>query len=281
MRNKRTRRRKGGYKENMGQNARNQLNRALLRAAELGHVEEVRELIANPAVNINVRSQGDQAVTPLFMASQGGHTDIVRLLLEDPRIEVNTRITAGLTPFYIAVQMGHIGIVRLFLANESTIINRSISNAMATPLIKAAEKGYTEIVRLLLADSRITSDDINKGVNGITALGFAVYNGHRDIVRLLLADPRTDVNKENPLMLALKRGHVEICRLLIEDPRTDVNMPNTMGATPLFAAAYSGSVPLLRALLAHPQIVIDDLTRSALEDGAFSDEIAEILRGAM
>ena len=59
--------------------------------------------------------------------------------------------------------------------------------------IEACYHGHTEIVRLLLKDSRI---DINKGNNnGWTGFMIVCQNGHTEIVRLLLEDSRIDVDK--------------------------------------------------------------------------------------
>ena len=64
---------------------------------------------------------------------------------------------------------------------------------MSTGFIQACYRGHTEIVSLLLQDSRI---DVNKGDNdGWTGFMYACCKGHTETVRLLLEDSRIDVSK--------------------------------------------------------------------------------------
>jgi hypothetical protein len=55
----------------------------------------------------------------------------------------------------------------------------------------ASEKGHTDVVKLLLADSRVdpTADDNY-------AIKKASEKGHTDVVKLLLADPRVTMIDE-------------------------------------------------------------------------------------
>ncbi len=49
----------------------------------------------------------------------------------------------------------------------------------------AAEYGHTEVVRLLLSDSRV-----NPSAQYNYAIKWAAYYGHTEVVKLLLGDPR-------------------------------------------------------------------------------------------
>ena len=99
---------------------------------------------------------------------------------------------------------GNISAVRSCLAdssfdpNEHTYSGESdgySERIMSSGFIEACYNGHTEIVTLLLEDSRI---DVNKGDNdGTTGFIYACSNGQREIVSLLLEDSRIDVNKED------------------------------------------------------------------------------------
>jgi len=95
--------------------------------------------------------------------------------------------------------------------------------------LTASRKGYTEIVKLLLADSRVDP------TYGYMNLPFrqAARNGHIEIVKLLLKDPRTDPSDDENLALHLAKsqGHTEIVKLLLADPRViqDLRIRNELG----------------------------------------------------
>ena len=74
------------------------------------------------------------------------------------------------------------------------------------------------MVRLLLADPRVRlapSADDNE------AIRWASGNGHADVVRLLLADSRVDPNARDneAIRCASQYGHADVVRLLLADPR--------------------------------------------------------------
>jgi len=163
-----------------------------------GHTEIVKLLIEKRA---HVNATDDKGETPLHWASRHGHTGIVKLLIEKGA-DVNAKNTKGETSFDIAVKNkvlkilkkhgaksglliativlpdlfdaiedGDIGKVRLFLTKGS---NLNIRDKRGRNVLDwAVEKGYTDIVKELLA----AGADVNaKGPGGGTALMIAVSN---------------------------------------------------------------------------------------------------------
>lgn len=84
-----------------------------------------------------------------------------------------------------------------------------------TPLMEAAEKGYTEIVELLL-NKRVNINISN--VKNITALSKAAYNGHTDIVKLLVNADATlnirDRDGKTALTYAFENEYKDIVKIL-------------------------------------------------------------------
>ena len=86
---------------------------------------------------------------------------------------------------------------------------------IASPLLAAADKGYNDVVKLLLAykaDVNITA------ANGTTALHFAVAKGYMDVVESLVA-AHADVNIKDdngyrPLRAARENGYKYIAEFL-------------------------------------------------------------------
>ena len=105
----------------------------------------------------------------------------------------------------------------------------------ATPLYKAAEKGHTNTVNVLLGHKKVNINSaFCEGIKYPTSAGFwgskteritpfyiAVENGHLDIVKALLkkgaqvtAVCRAD---KPPLFLAVQRGYHEMVKVLLEN----------------------------------------------------------------
>jgi ankyrin repeat protein len=120
-----------------------------------------------------------------------------------------------------------------------------------TPINRASYNGYTEIVKLLLAQPGI---DFNKADNnGRTPINYASWNGHTEIAKLLLAQPGIDINKPNntgwtPFNSASYYGYTEIVKLLLAQPGIDFNKPDNERKTPINNASYSGHTEIVNIL---------------------------------
>ena len=86
---------------------------------------------------------------------------------------------------------GNVSIVKACLADSNFNPNELTGSArldwlgpiISTGFIEACWKGHTEIVSLLLQESRV---DVNKGdKNGKTGFMYACWMGHTEVVRLL------------------------------------------------------------------------------------------------
>ncbi len=247
--------------------------------------------------------------TALIIAARLGHQDVVAYLLEhgaDPAL-ANPH---GDSPLAVAAEQGHAKIVSLILAkgvdpDEGRQSTPSFTGSALvgmkaeehnTPLMKAAQGGHINAVRVLL-DAK--SDPNIRGLAGKTALYWAVERGYGDVVNALLeqgaaADIKTDAGF-TPLMEAAKSGRIDIVRPLIAK-NADVDareggdvLPGTLdtsgGAsmTALMFAAMGGHADVVSALLdagadvslrnRNGQTVIDEAEKSGHED------IARLLRG--
>ncbi|CAE7615646.1 CTTNBP2 [Symbiodinium sp. CCMP2592] len=117
-----------------------------------------------------------------------------------------------------------------------------------TSLMKAAQNGHEEVVRLLL-EAGAAQDLANN--TGFTALMMASVNDHVEVVQVLLHGG-SDINLANyvgftALMLASFRGYAEVVRLLL-DAGADKNLRVRNGKTALMLAFESGAVEVVRLL---------------------------------
>lgn len=119
----------------------------------------------------------------------------------------------------------------------------------ATPLLKAARYGYTEIAALLIekgADVNAKDDAI-----GMTPLILAASRGHTDTTKLLIekgADPNAKAKDgRTSLMGAAYSGFIDIAKLLIVKG-ADVNAKDVMDETALAKAERRGMTDMAALL---------------------------------
>jgi ankyrin repeat protein len=144
-----------------------------------------------------------------------------------------------------AAEKGYAEVVKMLLAAGA--------EANSSALTTAAEKGYAEIAKMLLAAGAI----VNAGghFSQLTPLMAAASEGHTEVVQALL-EAGADVNKgmfgehETALYYAAQKGHAETARLLLQKGAN----PNggegaRWGKAPLLAAVENGHTEVVRALL--------------------------------
>ncbi len=82
----------------------------------------------------------------------------------------------------------------------------------------SSEKGYADVVKLLLEDQRA-----NPAVQFSYAIWSSSENGHADVVKLLLADGRAnpEANYDAAIRVSSAMGHTDVVKLLLADPRVN------------------------------------------------------------
>jgi ankyrin repeat protein len=222
-------------------------------------------------------------VMPLQVAACNGYMDLVKALInKKDTIDVNTTHRIGKSPLYLAAFRGHADIVRLLIGAHADVnkghvyihenntsgilacysfLKKTAEDNKASPLHIASEKGYKNIVEILLeakADVNVESD------SGATPLHLAVCNRRSNIV-VLLIKAGADVNKVNknivtPLMVAVRDKNVEIARLLISAGA------NVNKRYPLKVAAEVGDLDMVILLLnAGAKLHRDSYKETAIE----------------
>ena len=167
--------------------------------------------------------------------------------------DINKADMDGKTPLYRAASKGHTECVKLLLAAPG--IDISNWNALSIAVLK---NDCNTIKQLLQSGA-----DVNKAdMKGETPLYWAALYGHTECVKLLLAAPGIDVNMADkwgytPLYGAAFFSHTEIVKLLLAAPGIDVNMAERDGDTPLIWAASNGRTEIVKLLLAAPGIEVN------------------------
>lgn len=123
--------------------------------------------------------------TAFMLATMQGHVVVMRRIVEYEevtygKISIETKDNLENTPFMLAVNNGHIDAMH-FLMGKNCEIN-IINKQLQTPLIRAAMKGFKDIVlELLLHGATINHKDIDT----FTAIDYAKNKSHTEIVQIL------------------------------------------------------------------------------------------------
>lgn len=233
--------------------------RALREASSRGHTEIVQILLANQCVNqITATSQG----AALVLAARYGHIEILKQLISD-----NSTITQVdyNNAFWAAFDNDHIAIAKFLLedslaSGDPPRIDPSQDSNKALRL--ASEKGYTEIIKLLLR-----YDCVDPTVMDNSPIEMAACYGRLQVVKLLLADERVsrlDRIKGNVIQFASRGGHVDIVKFLLTYPYID---PTAQDNSAIRLAAEHGRAEVVRLLLQDERVDPTDALQYAVRQG--------------
>ncbi len=192
------------------------LDAELIQAAARGDAEEVRSLLERGA---SVDATDETGATALVAAAYGNHVELAEALI-DAGADVNVQDDSQQSAFLIATS--EVGpdpaLLELTLGAGADVDAKDSFNG--TGLIRAADRGYVEIVKRLL-ETDIDADHVNR--LGWTALLEAIILGdgdaeHTEVVRVLV-DGGVDVNLADgegvtPLAHAERNGYDEIAAIL-------------------------------------------------------------------
>ena len=153
-------------------------------------------------------------------------------------------------PLHFAANIGDPARVAAAL-KKGVEVNAPEAKKASTALMFAAERGFVEIVKTLLAQGANLN---HQNKYGFAALHAAASNNHAEVVKLLLekgaqVDPRDELG-QTPLYFAAERGYLEVVRLLVARG-ADVHQPSKKGWPPLYAATSGNFPEVVKFLIEH------------------------------
>ena len=157
----------------------------------------------------------------LHAASKAGSDEIIRQL-HNLGCSLLSKSNNGYTPLHFAANNGHKNCIEIILKNiqenKLPVYMNSITRSKRTPLMLAAEKGFSESCHLL------KKTDVNKqDKEGWTALHYAARKGSVRIIKMLLTQSAdcTILTKHNKtaLMFAVSNDNEESTIVFLEDAR--------------------------------------------------------------
>jgi len=188
---------------------------ALMKATKGGKGEVVKALLDGGADPKKVNAEG---VPPLIQSIRVHQTDAARALIAGGA-NVDARDNAGFSSVMLAVLENQHDIAEAMINAGADVLVQNHST-LESALILAAQRGYTDLVQLLLKNVITKEDRDAKDKKGMTALAWASLNGHLDTVKLLCskkADPNVaDATGMTPFLHACAAGHLEIVKVLLD-----------------------------------------------------------------
>lgn len=180
-----------------------------------GDLEKIKDLIRH-GVNVNSYIYGKTALMQLLLCTKED-SEAVKIVLEagaNPNLIAKDPSWQNSTPIFLTIENDNVPLTkRLIAAGADT---NSVCRGL-TPLLKAAEKGHTGVVELLI-DAKA---NVNKqGKHGYTPLMWAAYSGYCQILQMLLdARAHLDIqdNEGNTALIwAVYNKHCNTTKMLIE-----------------------------------------------------------------
>nr|CDS25872.1 ankyrin repeat and KH domain containing protein [Hymenolepis microstoma] len=223
------------------------LNKDLLKAVHDGDLESAEVSILSGA-NVNTRI-GDNNSTPLIMASIQSNARMMKFLL-DKGADIHAYDSDGNYAIHYCAANGYLEGVKLLLSRRSLphIGNKN----MFTPMMCAANKGYLGIVHCFLEHGVPMRYGVNK--YGRSELTLACEKGFTDIVKLLLqsGDPKIDRSAEidHAFQSAINNGKIDAVKILLQHG-AKVNMKTKTGNPLIFETIEQQDPALLQLLVSN------------------------------
>ncbi|CAF0937616.1 unnamed protein product [Rotaria sordida] len=226
------------------------LNQKFHVAALTGNLNVLQELVTKARIQIDCRDKENS--TALLLSCARGHYSCADYLLSNGA-DPNARRITGASPLYFAALYHHTRIVELLLNKYKAIVDLATFDGSA-PLHVVCERGFTDIVQLLINSQA----NINAKMNdGTTSIMLACQNGHLSVVQILISTGQCNLNIQRldgitPLFLVVQHGHETIFDYITENVdniKETIDLAREDGATPLFKACQKGYESLVQKLL--------------------------------
>ncbi|XP_070603049.1 ankyrin repeat and KH domain-containing protein 1 isoform X3 [Erythrolamprus reginae] len=187
----------------------------LMEAAQEGHLELVKYLLAAGANVHATTATGDTALT---YACENGHTDVADVLLQ-AGADLEHESEGGRTPLMKAARAGHLCTVQ-FLISKGANVNRATANNDHTVVSLACAGGHLAVVELLLAHG---ADPTHRLKDGSTMLIEAAKGGHTNVVSYLLDYPNNVLSVPTTDMTQLTPPSQDQSQLILQVPRVPMH----------------------------------------------------------
>eukprot|EP01041_Mallomonas_annulata_P007751 gene7751-15855_t len=218
---------------------------ALLFAAEMGHIEDIKKLIATGKIDLEMAWSFNP---PLLAAATEGRLEVIDLLLNNG-VDVNVQARDGTRAITAAAFHGHIGVLERLIKGGADLKFIDQAAGISNPLVVAASNNQVEAIKMLL---NYGMEIDSPTLSGDTALILASLDGQLDAVKELIkagANLEAKNHQGNtPMLAAAHKGRCDVVEELIRHG-ADANVRNFDSQFPLLTSASSGSTKCVREIL--------------------------------
>ncbi len=184
-------------------------------AVSEGLYDHVKELIKRGPLLINQKLEHDKS-TPLMLAARNGNKKVIKLLLKK-NADITLRDHFERTVIYYAIEEDNLKLVKICIQKNRDLLNQK-TKSQRTPLIKAAMRNKSSIIRYLLTQEGI---QINETVDQKSALYWVARNGDVETMDFFLKKKPdaalASLDKEFcPVHEAAEAGHFNIVEMLLQ-----------------------------------------------------------------
>ena len=215
----------------------------LHQAAEGGNTTQLRQLLRNLSINVNVRDE--YGCTPLHVAPSA---EIARYLLRDKRVDHSAEDHAGRSALHYAVLKRRLDVVKVLLSNN--VDKEWKDDLEKTALFYAQNCPAATFMLRYGTDVEAKTTDRKKS----SGLIYLAWLGDKEGTEFYL-DEGADINAktvrgETALTVSAKHGNVEIVEMLL-GRGADPEIADDFGWTPLLKTSRYGNEAAVRVLLRH------------------------------
>ncbi|KAM3929137.1 uncharacterized protein RB166_006918 [Leptodactylus fuscus] len=239
------------------------LHLAAAMGKDMIHCEEedvriIRLLLDHDADISGTTSQTGE--TPLHYCARMGNEDVLLEMIKhigsnQMQQTMNRQEKNGWSPLLVAAERGHTGIIKILLQNHARVDVFDEHGKAALHL--ACENGHDKIADVLLWHKAFVNA---KTKLGLTPLHLCAQNGFNHLVKLLVETHLANIDimsltKRTPLHLAALNGQLDVCNSLLT-MKADVYAADIQGQTPLHLAAENDHSEVVKLFLKHrPELV--------------------------
>ncbi|XP_071099255.1 inversin-like [Haliotis cracherodii] len=229
-------------------------NNILHLACQENNVEMVKYVLSQDMVGINDRGHYER--TPVMRAAEKGYKEVVELLVHKGA-DVTLVDKDGNNILHLACQKTTVEMMKYVLSQDMVGINDR-GHYERTPVMRAAEKGYKEVVELLVhkgADVTLVDKD------GNNILHLACQKTNVELVKYVLSQDMVNINdrgqyERTPVMKAAEKGYKEVVELLVHKG-ADVTLVDKGGNNILHLACQKTNVELVKYVLSQDMVDVD------------------------
>jgi len=225
---------------------------ALILSSIQGHRDCVSLLLAIPGINVN--HQNKFGNTALVTAAAQGHVECTRMLLKMPGIDLSLVTKKGQDALHLAKNEE----VRIMLTTHLRQAAHAKAAISAGPRVwAAAKRGDATLLKTMVSEWKNNASVLcwaDPDKNNYTPLIAACYKGNTACAKILLTQSCVDANQvdrsgQTALILSSFYGHAECTKLLLSAKGIKANHASTSGLTALMVSAQKGHVECVRLLL--------------------------------